>query len=202
MINGFPPDVATYWAKLKSGQPGSFHPLICHRLDVASVALALWHEVLSPAARMTLTAALGLPDERTAGSWLAFLAGLHDLGKACPAFQLRPEAGALAPLYGEVPSAPPRVGGPTRVGGELRDRWATMRLEPSVGLPNRSRSSQASDPRCDRDVPRTRLKRGRSGQGGGLEVTGGHLCRVEDGLAIAQPRMSRRVFLQPAGSRR
>src|SRR5579875_2061121 len=74
------------WAKLArrpTGDPTippTFHPLICHLLDVAAVAQALWSHALSPRMRAWLAEALGL-DEDAAGRWIAFLAGLHDLGK-------------------------------------------------------------------------------------------------------------------------
>lgn len=79
------------WAKLSRGQGASwtFHPLLCHMLDVASVAAGMWRAALPGAARRRIAAALGLEDA-SAGRWVAFLAGLHDLGKASPAFQLQP----------------------------------------------------------------------------------------------------------------
>jgi CRISPR-associated endonuclease/helicase Cas3 len=82
------------WAKLGKGAHGQrgFHPLICHMLDVAGVTQALWNRVLTSAARRDLAAALGLRED-AAGRWLGFFAGLHDLGKASPAFQSQdPEA--------------------------------------------------------------------------------------------------------------
>ncbi|ACZ40837.1 CRISPR-associated helicase/endonuclease Cas3 [Sphaerobacter thermophilus] len=76
------------WAK-RSRVPGdpAYHPLLCHLLDVALVARVMWDDVLSPAVRRYLAAAFGL-SETDAGPWIAFLTGLHDLGKASPAFQL------------------------------------------------------------------------------------------------------------------
>ena len=81
------------WAKLDtdSGPPG-YHPLLWHMTDVAMVARELWQSVLSPAQRNMLCEALGLEGCRgAAGLWCAFLAGLHDLGKASPAFQMQVE---------------------------------------------------------------------------------------------------------------
>jgi len=79
----------TLWAK---GAPTSsadpYHPLACHLLDVAAVALQLWESVLPSAARRWMAAGLGLCEEE-AGRWVALCAGLHDLGKAAPAFQLQ-----------------------------------------------------------------------------------------------------------------
>jgi len=72
----------TFWAK--SGNP--YHPLLGHMLDTAAVAL----EVLArePASTRRLYAEdLGLPEEE-ALRWSAFFAGLHDLGKATPVFQM------------------------------------------------------------------------------------------------------------------
>ncbi|MBN1319014.1 MAG: CRISPR-associated helicase Cas3', partial [Anaerolineales bacterium] len=62
------------------------HPLICHMIDVAQVTLTIWNQILSPAARAHLSNPLQL-DDHDAGHLIAFCAGLHDLGKASPAFQ-------------------------------------------------------------------------------------------------------------------
>ena len=81
------------WAKLDTdSRPPGYHPLLWHMTDVAMVARELWQSVLSPAQRNMLCEALGLEDCRdAAGLWCAFLAGLHDLGKASPAFQMQVE---------------------------------------------------------------------------------------------------------------
>lgn len=50
------------------------------------VAHALWRLVLTPGERDAIAAAIGTDTER-AGRWIAFWAGLHDLGKISPAFQ-------------------------------------------------------------------------------------------------------------------
>lgn len=73
------------------------HPLICHMLDVAAVALQLWQDVLSPAARGWFSGGLKA-DETAAERWIAIWAGLHDLGKAAPAFQRQREQ----PRYQEL----------------------------------------------------------------------------------------------------
>ena len=79
------------WAKLSTDEkPPTYHPLLCHMIDVAMVALEMWRRTRSPRYRCEMTKALGFgKDEDTAGLWCAFLAGLHDLGKASPAFQLQ-----------------------------------------------------------------------------------------------------------------
>ena len=72
------------WGKLgDANESESYHPLLCHMLDVASVAREMWRSTLSPRLRRETTEALGfLEDQDAAGVWCAFLAGLHDLGKA------------------------------------------------------------------------------------------------------------------------
>jgi len=81
------------WAKLSrdSTAPPQYHPLVCHLLDVGSVAEAMWRDTVSPWTKRRITATLGLPDEGTAGTWIAFIAATHDIGKACPPFQHRRE---------------------------------------------------------------------------------------------------------------
>ena len=82
------------WAKLNSdnGRPG-YHPLICHMYDVALVAKEMWESTFSPAQQKAMSESLGFGECRnTAGLWCAFLAGLHDLGKASPEFQLQVES--------------------------------------------------------------------------------------------------------------
>ena len=81
------------WGKLASAdESSSYHPLLCHMVDVAMVTREMWQYSLSPSQRSGLSIALGLGhDQDSAGLWCAFLAGLHDLGKASPAFQLQVE---------------------------------------------------------------------------------------------------------------
>lgn len=97
------------WAKTdQSGKnPDAWHPLLCHLIDVAAVARTMWRGVLTPALRARVTAGLGLPDEATTEAWVAYLAGLHDIGKASPAFQAK-YPGALDRLsaVGLPPSHP------------------------------------------------------------------------------------------------
>ncbi|MGE4055309.1 MAG: CRISPR-associated helicase Cas3' [Vicinamibacterales bacterium] len=77
------------WAKLSrdKSNPPSYHPLLAHLIDVAQVAHAMWRDVLPTAARAHVASALGMTEcPEAAGRWIAFFAGLHDLGKASPAF--------------------------------------------------------------------------------------------------------------------
>ena len=73
------------WAKYDRSN-GTCHPLIYHLLDVAAVASRLWDLALSPAQKTHLQELMGL-DDKPARQQLALLAGLHDIGKATPAFQ-------------------------------------------------------------------------------------------------------------------
>ncbi len=81
------------WAKTNrhhgrdSGQEYDTHPLICHLIDVAQMVCALWDHHLPQATCRYFSQVLNLPEAETR-RWLAFLAGLHDLGKSCPVFQV------------------------------------------------------------------------------------------------------------------
>ncbi|KAF0248164.1 MAG: CRISPR-associated helicase Cas3, partial [bacterium] len=85
--------------------PTEFHPLICHMLDVAAVTREIWRNVLPMVARERIANALGLSIEQ-AEVWVMFLAALHDLGKASPAFQLRDAAEHLLELYKDMGERP------------------------------------------------------------------------------------------------
>jgi CRISPR-associated endonuclease/helicase Cas3 len=74
------------WAK--RGSDRSYHPLPCHLIDVAAVTEAIWLHVLPGSGRRFLAEQLSI-DEADAAQWVPLLAGLHDLGKASPAFQYR-----------------------------------------------------------------------------------------------------------------
>ena len=85
------PELLACWAKLGYGEESpSYHPLLCHMIDAASVAREMWRSVLSHGQQSELAGDLGFnQNQEAAAVWCAFLAGLHDLGKASPAFQLR-----------------------------------------------------------------------------------------------------------------
>lgn len=76
------------WAKTDryNHQDYDTHPLICHLVDVAQVIGALWDCAL-PAATRRFFADTLKTDELTVRRWLAFWAGLHDIGKATVVFQ-------------------------------------------------------------------------------------------------------------------
>lgn len=103
------------WAKLdnkaREGSAAiSSHPLLCHMVDVAVVTHQLWEAVLPGATKRRVAAALGM-DERAAGLWISFCGGAHDIGKACPPFQLRKETPpALAAALVSAGLVAPRSG--------------------------------------------------------------------------------------------
>jgi CRISPR-associated endonuclease/helicase Cas3 len=75
------------WAKTADGQDPSYHPLILHLVDVAACAEAILDR--EPAAtRKRMGEILGLSWE-VARPWIMTLIACHDLGKACPGFQLK-----------------------------------------------------------------------------------------------------------------
>lgn len=76
------------WAKTGPvDAPETFHPLICHMLDVAAVARVMWTESLSHRQREELTRRLGWDNH--ADALVSWLAGAHDIGKAEPTFQAK-----------------------------------------------------------------------------------------------------------------
>ena len=105
------PTYQLLWAKTDRKDRTQTHPLICHLIDVAQVAMALWQEAWTDSLRAQFAAALDL-DPDSAGRLVAFWAGLHDLGKASPCFQRKhkpaqaslAEAGlAFPPLFVREP---------------------------------------------------------------------------------------------------
>lgn len=109
-----------FWAKTSNdhiNKPNAFHPLICHLIDVACVAQLMWREVLPQATQKRIAGALGLENDSESknnyeqtGKIVAFIAGLHDLGKCSPPFTLRGlnelpsgETRRLIELYKDTP---------------------------------------------------------------------------------------------------
>ncbi len=92
-----------FWAKTSSdsAQPRAFHPLLCHMIDVAMVTASLWNHVLSEATKQALSNSLGLGTSE-AGKLVAWISGLHDLGKASPPFTHRATRQNIHELYDET----------------------------------------------------------------------------------------------------
>ena len=85
---------------------------------------------------------LGLEHERT-GRWLAFAAGLHDFGKASPAFQVGALMHISPALADVVKNQVVGAGLPVR-------RWRPFDLDPKTRfLSGRSRIQEAKNGRVD-----------------------------------------------------
>lgn len=78
------------WGKKSTKADGSHRPLLFHMLDVAFVVQALWNHSLQRGIKARLKEQLGLSEMDTIAC-LSFWAGLHDIGKASPAFQKQSE---------------------------------------------------------------------------------------------------------------
>ncbi|NOT62452.1 MAG: CRISPR-associated endonuclease Cas3'', partial [Acidobacteria bacterium] len=95
-----------FWAKTthdKDRYPNAYHPLLCHLIDVAAVTLVMWKDVLPKAVKERIARSLGLPTDddglEVTGRIVAWIAGLHDLGKASPPFAHRPTTQNIHQLY-------------------------------------------------------------------------------------------------------
>ncbi len=120
------PTLQLLWAKTSRDKTET-HALIYHLIDVAQVVLALWDRSLPQATRRYFAQAMGM-DQASARQWLAFVAGLHDLGKACPAFQSQHEASKQALLKRELSFEKQRVRASTPHGWV--SAWALRQLLP------------------------------------------------------------------------
>ncbi|MGA5086050.1 MULTISPECIES: CRISPR-associated helicase Cas3' [Streptomyces] len=97
--------VSRLWGKSAARNGGQRHLLLGHLLDTAAVAGLIWDQYLSRAFRQRL-------DEISGGRgqlWFMWVCGIHDCGKACPAFQAMDEAEAAPVLaagltWGRLPA--------------------------------------------------------------------------------------------------
>lgn len=78
------------WGKLDR-ESDKWLPLVTHLMDAHAVAGILWDRFLADAVKATICTSAGLTDRegRALASWLA---GVHDVGKASPAFAFKAEA--------------------------------------------------------------------------------------------------------------
>lgn len=86
--DGVDPLLLPLWAKsdMRSHTPDTGTPLVSHLLDAAGVASRLWDTWVPPSTKETIARAFGGDDDQ-ARTYAMVAAGLHDLGKASPAFQ-------------------------------------------------------------------------------------------------------------------
>jgi len=75
------------WAKKSKTDFEGWLPLIVHMSDAAQVSTRLWNSWVSRNIKELIQA--NLPSTIEAEKLFIFLAGVHDVGKACPAFQCR-----------------------------------------------------------------------------------------------------------------
>ena len=90
-----------FWAKLGIGESPSVHPLPCHLLDAGFVAGALWEHCLGRGLRDRLAGAFGC-EPVTFGTWVSFIAGLHDLGRSFRQQTSAPDGRRLADRRGHA----------------------------------------------------------------------------------------------------
>ena len=74
------------WAKKTGTENVVRYPLMFHMIDVAAVTQTLWDMAIQKDTRRFLAQQLNIEEDH-ARDWLAFWCGLHDIGKAIPAFQ-------------------------------------------------------------------------------------------------------------------
>ncbi len=87
-VSSMTPTLPLYlpYAKTNPDDRDGIHLLLYHLIDVGQVAHSLWQNVLTQSIRQRIAEMLRL-DVDASGRFLAFLAALHDLGKASPAYQ-------------------------------------------------------------------------------------------------------------------
>lgn len=85
-MNPVSPAAASLWAKYDKARDSSM-PLHVHMSDSAGVALRVWDDWVPAFVRRDLAAAVG--NEDSARRMLSWLAAVHDLGKATPAFAIQ-----------------------------------------------------------------------------------------------------------------
>jgi CRISPR-associated endonuclease/helicase Cas3 len=92
-------EILRFWAKTThdaATHENAFHPLICHLIDVGAAARGLWDATIPETTKKRLAQPFGLADNlKKAGDLIAFLVGLHDLGKCSPPFALRGKYDAI-----------------------------------------------------------------------------------------------------------
>ncbi|MFJ9845813.1 CRISPR-associated helicase Cas3' [Kitasatospora sp. NPDC101155] len=124
---------ARLWGK-HDGLPGAY-PVICHLLDTAAVAGALWDAVLGERVRGRVAEAVGSSEE-DARRLVMLWAGLHDVGKITPQFQglVKGEFAKLAgePGYAEDDGAARRAG---FLAHEAATHWGLVEFFRECGYP-------------------------------------------------------------------
>ncbi|MFG1874920.1 CRISPR-associated helicase Cas3' [Sphaerisporangium sp. NPDC049003] len=82
------------WGKSAAKAAGRMNLLICHLLDTAAVSEQIWDRYLAPSTKALLEEVAG--GHGRGRRFFAWVCGVHDCGKATPAFQQMDEVGAQA----------------------------------------------------------------------------------------------------------
>lgn len=90
------------------------YPLTSHLCDAAAAALTLWHLHTAPGVRQWIATELDMTMTE-AGRFVAYLAGLHDIGKAVPCFQYQDGTDKIRHETGSYLAAPTLIDHPERV---------------------------------------------------------------------------------------
>lgn len=80
-------EACSLWGKSDYGFQRAWLPLFVHMADSSAVAFRLWDEWFPRSTKRLLSSFIG---EGTARSFFSFVAAVHDIGKATPAFQSQP----------------------------------------------------------------------------------------------------------------
>lgn len=91
-------EACSLWGKSDYGLQRAWLPLFVHMADSSAVAFRLWDEWLPRSTKRVLSSFI---EEGTARSFFSFIAAVHDVGKATPAFQSQP---CWVPCGGSVSS--------------------------------------------------------------------------------------------------
>ena len=123
-----PPIDARLWGK-RDGLPGPY-PVVCHLIDTAALAGALW-DVWAAGLAVLRADVLGEHVAEHMRSLVCFWAGLHDMGKVSPSFQA-----LVGDLYGALVTETPEYGDDEAVAG-LRHyevtQWVLVEIFRALG---------------------------------------------------------------------
>ncbi|MFF2508675.1 CRISPR-associated helicase Cas3' [Streptomyces sp. NPDC058067] len=125
------------WGK-QHGLPRAY-PLVCHLLDAAAMAGALWDLLLRDEAAKRLSAAAGVSISELR-QMVCFWAGLHDIGKISPPFQYKCDE-LYAELVAANPAYEPAEEGDLRVALDHDEatHWVLVRIFEEFGYPSAPR---------------------------------------------------------------
>lgn len=144
-----PEEKLRLWAKGAPTRPDDpYHPLICHLVDVASVAVQLWDACIPASAQAWFAEQIGL-DQANAARWAVFWAASHDVGKASPAFLERHRFQRPVP-HGTVSTvilAERLATAPFSIDSEIAGRLATVIGGHHGAFPTAADTGWASDER-------------------------------------------------------